>query len=150
VIRSLAALFLVLILTACTSQSGPELPDAEFFVNVGQQFTLRVGETGGVVTSQAIALVRFNGVIQDNRCPIDVQCVIAGAATVLLTVQTALNVRDVTLDVPPDGTVELTVDELTVTSFGVRPEALDGVTINPLDYVVGLTVTESSTIPIPE
>ena len=148
-IRTLAALLFVLVLTACTTQSGPQLPEAEFFVNAGQQFGLRVGETAGVVTSLAIALVRFNGVIQDSRCPVDVQCITAGSATVLLSVQSAVNVHDVTMEVPPEGTVEVVVDELTVTAVGVRPNAQQGATIDPLDYVVGLTVTESSTIPIP-
>ena len=148
-IRTLAALLFVLVLTACTTQSGTQLPEAEFFVNVGQQFGLRVGETAGVVTSLAIALVRFNGVIQDSRCPVDVQCITAGSATVLLSVQSALNVHDVTMEVPPEGTVAVVVDELTVTAVGVRPNAQQGATIDPLDYVVGLTVTESSTIPIP-
>jgi hypothetical protein len=149
VIRTLAALLFVLVLTACTTQSGTQLPEAEFFVNVGQQFGLRVGETAGVVTSLAIALVRFNGVIQDSRCPVDVQCITAGSATVLLSVQSALSVHDITMEVPPEGTVAVVVDELTVTAVGVRPNAQQGATIDPLDYVVGLTVTESSTIPIP-
>jgi hypothetical protein len=149
VIRTLAALLFVLVLTACTTQSGTQLPEAEFFVNAGQQFGLRVGETAGVVTSLAIALVRFNGVIQDSRCPVDVQCITAGSATVLLSVQSALSVHDITMEVPPEGTVAVVVDELTVTAVGVRPNAQQGATIDPLDYVVGLTVTESSTIPIP-
>ena len=148
-IRTLAALLFVLVLTACTTQSGTQLPEAEFFVNAGQQFGLRVGETAGVVTSLAIALVRFNGVTQDSRCPVDVQCITAGSATVLLSVQSALNVHDITMEVPPEGTVEVVVDELTVTAVGVRPNAQQGAAIDPLDYVVGLTVTESSTIPIP-
>ena len=149
VTRSLATLLFVLVLTACTSQNSTELPEAEFFVNTGQQFGLRVGETAGVVTSQAIDLVRFNGVAQDSRCPTDVQCITAGFATVLLSVQTALNVHDITLEVPPEGTVALEVDELTVTAIGVRPNALSGVSIPPLDYVVGLTVTESGSLPVP-
>jgi hypothetical protein len=141
VIRSLNALLSVLVLTACTSTNSVELPEAEFFVNAGQQFGLRVGETAGVVTSAAIDLVRFNGVAQDNRCPADVQCVVAGSATVLLSIQSALNVHDVTMEVPPEGSVSVEVDELTVTALGVRPNALSGVTIPPLDYIVGLTVT---------
>ncbi len=147
--RSLAGLLFVLILNACTSQSSAELPEAEFFVNEGQQFGLRVGETAGVVTSQAIDLVRFNGVEQDSRCPTDVQCIVAGSATVLLSVQTALNVHDLRMEVPPEGTVVQEIDELTVTAIGLRPNATSGVTIPPLDYLVGLTVTESGSIPIP-
>jgi hypothetical protein len=148
VIRSLIALTSVLVLTACTSTNSVELPEADFFVNEGQQFGLRVGETAGIVTSQTIDLVRFNGVSQDNRCPADVECIVAGAATVLLSVQSALNVHDVTMDVPPEGSASLEIDELTVTALGVRPDALSGVTISPLDYVVGLTVT-SGPLPVP-
>ncbi len=148
-VRNLAALFFVLVLVACTSQGGSELPEAEFFVNVGQQFALRVGETAGVVTSQAITVVRFNGVAQDSRCPVDVQCVSAGSATVLLSVQTALAVHDVTMEVPPEGTAELVVDELTLIALGVRPNAQQGVEIPPLDYILGMRVLESGTIPIP-
>jgi hypothetical protein len=147
--RIFAALFFVLVLTACTSQSGTQLPEADFFVNVGQQFTLRVGETAGVVTSQAIDLVRFNGVTQDSRCPADVQCIAAGSATVLLSIQTALAVHDVTLEVPPEGTTEQVVDELTIVAIGVRPNAQAGVTIQPLDYVVGLRTVESGSTPVP-
>ncbi|MGH9320069.1 MAG: hypothetical protein ACRD3V_09295 [Vicinamibacteria bacterium] len=142
-------LILAVLLTSCTSQSGPELPEAEFFVNPGQQFALRVGETAGVVTTQAIVLVRFNGVTLDSRCPENVTCVTAGFATVLLTVQTALNVQDIMLDVPPDGSIEQVVDEVTVTAIGVRPNAEAGVAIEPLSYVVGLIVSQSGTIPIP-
>jgi hypothetical protein len=149
VIRSLPLLYLC-VLVACTSQSGgSQLPEADYYVNPGQQFALRVGETAAVVASQTFDLVRFNGVAQDNRCPVDVQCPIAGAATVLLTVQTSLAIHDVTLDVPPDGEAEIVVEELTVRSFGVRPNAAEGVTIPALDYVVGLTVRESSTTPLP-
>ncbi len=148
-IRTLAALLSVLILAACTSSSSAQLPEADFFVSAGQQFAIRVGETAGVVTSQTIDLVRFNGVTQDSRCPVEVQCVTAGFATVLLSVQSALNVQDVTMDVPPQGTVELVVEELTVTALGLRPNAQEGVTVNPLDYIVGLTVTESGGISVP-
>jgi hypothetical protein len=36
-----------------------------------------------------------------------------------------------------------------VRCFGVRPNAAQGVTIPPLDYVVGLTVREASAAPLP-
>ena len=148
-IRASPALVFVLVLVACSTQSGPQLPEAEYIVSAGQQFALRVGETAGVETSQAFVLVRFNGVTQDSRCPVDVECITAGSATALLSVQTALNVHDITLDVPPEGSVELVVDEVTIVALGVRPNAEEGVTIDPLDYIVGLRVNESGAIPVP-
>jgi hypothetical protein len=149
VIRSFEALLFVLVLTACTSQSGTQLPKADVYVNVGQQFALQVGQTAAVVTSQAIDLVRFNGVTQDSRCPVDVQCIVAGSATVLLSVQTALAVHDITMEVPTDGTVEQPVDELTVVALGVRPNAQAGVSIDPLAYVVGLRIAQTGGVEIP-
>jgi hypothetical protein len=149
VIRCLAGCSLALVLAACTSQSGGTLPEADVYVLVGQQFPLGVGQTAAVFASQAIDLVRFNGVLQDSRCPVDVTCVTAGSAAVLLTVQTALNVHDVSLEVPPEGTAEVIVDELTVTVVRLLPSAQQGVTIDPLDYVVWLVATESGSIPIP-
>jgi hypothetical protein len=131
------------ILFACSSNTGTQLPKADFFVNPQQQFALRVGETAGVLTTSAIVLVRFNGVTEDSRCPVDVQCITAGFAAALLTVQTTYNIHDITLNVPPSGTVSEVVDEVTVVSFGVRPEAQEGVTIDPLTYVVGLSVLET-------
>jgi hypothetical protein len=111
---------------------------------------MRIGETAGVVTNVATVLVRFNGVVTDSRCPVDVQCVTAGYATSRLTVQTALSVKDISMDVPPSGTVQEEVDEVTVVANGVRPDAIEGVTINPIDYVIGLTVLETGSIPLPQ
>jgi hypothetical protein len=144
------ALGLVAILAACSSNTGTQLPDADFFVSPGQAFGLQIGQTAGVLTSSATVLVRFNGVTGDNRCPVDVQCVVAGAATSRLTVQTALNVRDVSLDVPPSGSVQQEVDEITLVAVGIRPDAEAGVTINPLTYVIGLNVLETGSIPLPQ
>lgn len=147
--RSLATLLFVLVLSACTSQSGPQLPEADFGVPLGLEFPLRVGETAAFQTSQAIGLIRFNGVTQDSRCPVDVQCVSAGSAIVLLSVQTALSAHDITVEFIPGGTVQAVVDELTVTVTRVLPNAQEGVTIDPLDYIVGLIVVESSAASIP-
>lgn len=107
---------------------------------------MQIGQTGGVVVTSAVVLVRFNGILDDSRCPVDVQCVTAGFATARLTVQTALNVRDVSLEIPPTGTVEQEVDEVTVVAVGLRPDAQSGVTINPLTYVIGLKVLETGSI----
>lgn len=149
--RTLLALLTVLILCACTSNSGPSLPDADFYVNAGQAFPLQVGQTAGVaLTTGTFGLVRFSGVSQDSRCPIDVTCVQAGSATVLLSVQTTLDVKEIELEVPPTGEVQQDVAEVTVVVLGLQPAAQSGVTINPLDYVVGVRVDETGSIPLPQ
>jgi hypothetical protein len=151
VIRTLLALLTVLVLCACTSNSGPTLPDADFYVNAGQAFPLQVGQTvGAVLSTNAFVLVRFSGVSQDSRCPADVTCVQAGSATVQLSVQTTLDVQEIEIEVPPTGEAQQEVAEVTVVVLGLQPAAQSGVTINPLDYVVGLRVDETGSIPLPQ
>ena len=151
VLRACAVLLaLVSTLWGCTSDSGPSLPDADFFVGPGQLFALRVGDTAAVVTSSAFVLVRFNGVFDDSRCPEDVECVTAGHATVGVTVQTALALDEVSLQVPPGGGVEQVVREVTVEILELRPAAQAGVRIDPLSYVVGMRVLESGSILVPQ
>lgn len=111
---------------------------------------MRIGDTAGVQTTSAIVLVRFNGVGADSRCPVDAQCTTAGSASCSLTVQTALQVHNLTLEVPPSGTVKQEVDEVTVTVVGLQPDAHVGVTINPLDYLIGLQVFETGSLPLPQ
>jgi hypothetical protein len=136
----------VLVLFGCSSNTGTQLPNADFFVSPGQQFGLQIGQTAGISTSSTIVLVRFDGVGADSRCPVDAECVTAGFATCRVTVQTALSIQEVTLDVPPTGTVEQVVDEVTVVAIGLRPDAMAGVTIDPLSYVIGLAVLETGSI----
>ena len=134
----------VAVLWGCNSNSAGTLPDADFFVNEGQGFPLRVGETAGVQTISVVSIVRFTGVVNDSRCPENAQCEDAGFATVALSVQSALAVTDVELQVPPGGGAEMVVEELTVEVLELRPDAQEGVTIDLLDYVVVLRVRQTS------
>lgn len=128
------------VLAACTSGTNTQLPDADFFVSEGQPFLLRVGDTAGVAAPTAFVLVRFDGILSDSRCPETVTCVTAGFATLSLTVQTALDVQNVTVDFPPDGDVEITVEEATLTLFQLDPPAEEGVEIPLLEYQVSMSV----------
>ena len=73
-IRSLA-LVLTLSLAGCpqSSQSDPEL---------GQEFTLRAGQE--VLLKGEGLKVRFDSVVEDGRCPPEVQCVWQGNAKIRL------------------------------------------------------------------
>jgi hypothetical protein len=146
VFRTLKTLPLLLVLAACTSNSSSQIPEADFYVSVGQPFGLRVGDTAGVVTSTSIDLVRFNGVLDDSRCPEDAECVQAGYATVSLSVQTALEITDITIQVPPDGNVEQEVEEVTIDVIELRPQAQSGVSIDPLSYITIMRVRETGSI----
>jgi hypothetical protein len=47
-------------------------------------FTLRIGQT---ITVEDGWPIRFDAILEDSRCPIDVQCIWAGQVRVALTVQ---------------------------------------------------------------
>lgn len=148
-LKPATASVLALVLTACTNNNTGGLPEADLYVSPGQLFPLRVGETAAVVTSAAFDLVRFSGVSNDSRCPEGVTCVTEGFATVVLSVQTALAVSDVQMEVPPGGSVQRTVEELTIEILELRPTAREGVTIDPLDYIAGMRVRETGSITTP-
>ncbi|HXV61379.1 MAG TPA: hypothetical protein VEK15_11835 [Vicinamibacteria bacterium] len=138
----------ILLFTSCSSNSSPTLPDADFFVQAGQPFLLRVGDTAGVVVPTAIVLVRFNGVFEDSRCPVDVTCVQAGHALVSLSVQTTLTLQEIQIEVPPQGGAQQVVEEITLDVIEVRPPAQEGVTIEFLDYQVAMSVLSTGN-PLP-
>ena len=133
----------VAILWGCNSDSSATLPDSDFFVNDGQAFSMRVGETAAIQSPSAVNVVRFSGVLDDNRCPENVQCMDAGFATIVLSVQSALAVNEVQIQVPPSGEAQVVVEELTIDVLELRPAAQEGVEINLLDYTVALRVRQT-------
>ena len=71
---------LVLALSACGA-SGPTSPTPN--VPLGEAFTLRVGDLAHVDSALA---VRVDGIPADSRCPIDVNCITGGDATVQVVI----------------------------------------------------------------
>lgn len=100
--------------------------------NVGEEFTLRVGEYA--VVTDANLFVGFVGVDGDSRCPLQVQCVWAGDAAVVVetaplpdpwaaphqsdTLHTTLEPRSVQL-----GSVELVL--IAVTPYPETPGSIE-------------------------
>jgi hypothetical protein len=60
--------------------------ESESVVLLGQPFALAEGESAVV---DGALNVRFNSVVQDSRCPTDVQCVWAGNAEIMVEVAAA-------------------------------------------------------------
>ena len=136
----------VAILWGCTGNSGPTLPEADFFVAQGSPFLLRLGESAGVQTPSTIVLIQVSDVLGDTRCPENVTCVEAGHVTLQIAVQTELAVQDVTVEVPPAGNVQVVVEEVTLDILGVRPDAQEGVTIGLLEYETVMSVVETRVV----
>lgn len=146
----------VTLLVACTSSNQTSIPEADFYVRENVAFGLRVGDTVGIVTNSAVNLVRFDLVRSDSRCPVDVECPQAGSAVLVITVQTALNVREIEFEMPPQGEVQVVVgpgegeadNELTLTFTELRPPAMDGVEIEQLQYELEGSGQETAGLPI--
>jgi hypothetical protein len=117
---------LVLLLGACQNSRSPApSQDAE----ATSEVTLRVGDTTFVRNIE----IRFGGVLEDSRCPLDVQCVWAGNGQVQLGVG------------PPRGTQGPTERMLLNTMENARSGDAWGLRVT----LVELTPAPKSTQPIP-
>lgn len=89
--RSFAFAVAVLIhFSGCASPSHPGDPGnvtPGVQVQTGREFDIAVGQT--VEVQGTPMTIRFSGVAEDSRCPVDVQCVWAGNAVVRLTITTS-------------------------------------------------------------
>lgn len=106
-------------------------------VDVGEAFTLSPGQR---VTVAGALGVRFEGVDGDSRCPRDVTCIRAGEAFVKLTLLEA-DATTLTLEVPPGGGAEGSVEGWTVTVQQLAPEPLSTRPIKPSDYEATIVIT---------
>lgn len=108
------------------------LPSTCGAADLGEPVRLEVGESAEISEIR----ITFMGVDGDNRCPRDVQCIVAGQARVVLEIDDGEgSPTRLQVDVPPGGEgrgrfgdYELVVD--------VEPEAQADEAIEPEDYVV--------------
>jgi hypothetical protein len=86
------------------------------------------------------AKITFEKVVSDNRCPVDVVCVVAGEARALFSLdEPAKPSRGFELDTAR--APNATVNGYGVSLLAVSPAPRSTVRIEPRDYVVELTVT---------
>ncbi len=124
--RTLRLLALPL-LTACVAGAA----------SLGEPVDLRAGESA-VVDDLTLT---FEGIDGDNRCPRNVNCIVAGKATVVLAVEASDGKRStLRIDVPPGGKGKGSFGGYEIAA-GVRPEPFSGRRIEADDYVVTLVVT---------
>lgn len=108
-----------------TASSTPEKNSATVTVKIAQKV--------GLLTSSIMPLK----VVEDSRCPEDVQCIQAGTVRVQATLMSANGTatQTFTLNKP------ITTESETITLTAVRPSKKSTVTIAPQDYVFTFTVT---------
>lgn len=90
------------------------------------------------VTAEVSGLsIRFNSLVQDNRCPVDVQCIEAGAVTVNVTLE--YEGKSETRNLPSDEVPhEFMGNKISI--IAVSPEARSTVSIKPNQYKVTFKV----------
>ena len=130
---SITKLFLPLILltlTGCANSHDPLVSNLEEEINLafGQQVLIR-GE--GVV-------IRFSDVLEDSRCPVDVQCIWAGNAKVALTI----NNSDLQLNTYLDPRKSRRAGYM-IELNSLDPQPLAGEVIKKEEYVITFTVSGS-------
>lgn len=118
-VRSALAIVVTLGLTGCESSTSPTVP-------VDQRFTMAPGDTVDVADTSL--RVRFDGVLNDSRCPIDAVCIQGGDAEVRLTASN-------------DGAPQM----ITLHTGSMAPVAFDGFTFT----LVELTPYPFSSQPFP-
>ena len=110
-------------------------------MNVGESFTLRIGEAARV--EDAEITVSFEEVSSDSRCPKDVNCIQAGEAVVVLALESAAGKKTlVELAVPPGGaSLAATFETLRVTVVELQPQTESTKSIDPSSYVATVRLT---------
>jgi len=112
------------------------LPSAGGAADLGESVLLHAGDSAEIAELQ----ITFSGIDGDNRCPSNVQCIVAGRAQVVLEIDDGEgSITRLLVDVPPggDGKGRFSDYELVV---DVEPEPQAGESIEPGDYVVTVVV----------
>ncbi len=106
-----------------------------------QPFRLASGGVANV--GRQLSLV-FAGVQADNRCPSDVTCIVAGAASVVIELVDGDTASHTIVDVPLGGSAAFSALGLNLVVLAVSPEAHSERPILPNDYVVTIVVSAST------
>lgn len=102
---------------------------------VPKAITLSVGEKVSISDFS----ITFNKFIQDSRCPIDVQCIQAGAVNVNVTMQVGAN--SVTKNFPSDE-VPQEFEGYKISIVDVLPKRMSKKEINPNDYKITFQIEQ--------
>lgn len=93
----------------------------------------------GATISEASIRIQFDGVVSDNRCPVDVDCIQAGDAVVQISVSGEAGGGEYQLHTASPQFVRH--GDLTITLVQLRPQPTSSGPIRPEDYRATLRVT---------
>jgi hypothetical protein len=109
----------------------------------GEPFEVKVNETSRLADENLS--VRLDGVTNDSRCPIGVQCIWSGDAVVELTVEKPPAAADtLTLHTSGRSGRQAAYEDLIIRLLDLKPLPKEGTTIAPEDYRVTLVVDKGN------
>jgi hypothetical protein len=140
-IFALAALFMA---PGC---SKPAPPPVKFPHTT--PFSLKLGQTGESSLVPGFTIL-FEKVTADSRCPMGVECITAGKADLVLRVGKDGAAETINLSFTlPNGTSNVTEFKgHTIRVVGVTPFKIKDREINPEEYILAITVTETPPPPV--
>jgi uncharacterized repeat protein (TIGR01451 family) len=121
------------------------ISDVKF--QLDQDFRLAIGETASIDSERL--RFRFLEVSEDSRCPLDVDCVWAGQATVVVSLEVdgedigelSLTLRGGQDRIAPDGTVQSEIGDYAVTLVRLDPYPISTRPTRPEDYVATFLIS---------
>ena len=129
-VRGLLTLALAVGVAACDSPTTPSVP-------IDQQFTMAPGDE--VQVTDTSLRIRFEGVVNDSRCPIDAICVLGGDAEVRFIASNDGAPQMLTLHT--GSMAPVTFDGFTVTLVELTPYPFSSQPFPHADYRATLRIT---------
>lgn len=130
---SLLALVCALCLAGCGKDDSPTAPSA---------FPISVTLAPGQQQNAGGLLLRFNDVIEDSRCPVDVMCVWAGEGTLSVSASTGGISGHYQMTINNADKKRLVVGDYQVELVTLQPYPQTGVTAVPSAYRATFTITK--------
>lgn len=141
---SKAFIILILLITIPLSLAACAEADESIEPGLGQEFSLPIGKEASI--KGADLRIGFEDVIEDNRCPLDVNCVWEGQAEILVKLVYEGETYRIVLSEP--GLTDFAVDTFHeyVIGYHLEPYPQDAADISEEDYSLRLTVNRQEDI----
>jgi hypothetical protein len=134
---------LALALVDCSPTAPPATPPPRP-VPLGQEFVLGPGQAARVEGVE----IRFDRVKDDSRCPVDVTCVWAGDATVVVSARRGAEARELELHATMSPR-DVTYEGFKIALVKLLPVRRSTQNVTPADYRATLSVSRASSTPSP-
>lgn len=128
----------IIALAACSEGQQP----AEINIELNTPFQLRIGQSAQL-DSEGITL-DFLEVTEDSRCPEDVQCIVAGQVSTLVSISINGTVRgdyNLTIGLREDDAVANAPSGFTIQLIAVAPYPTTSQPIEPADYIATFLIS---------